>query len=169
MTKSDAMFTGNELPRGHSLVLFVAALFCGAIACGALSSVGNFPRHWDIHTQLQKQYEIYYLATCVNSSTKAGIPIQMRAMCDEAHVTMRQSPLVRALIDTLDTLNIFKEGYALYLLRNIAVTVVLPCAVALLALYLLYDGVSARLSGAYTRSSLPALLPEQQLVAKKLQ
>lgn len=169
MTKSEDIPIGSnsDLPSGRSIVLFLGALFCAAITCGALSSVGNFPRHWDIQAQLQKQHEVYYLATCVNSSTKAGIPLQMRAACDEAHVAMRQSPLLRALVDTLDTLNVFKEGYAFYLVRNAILTIVLPCAVAAVALYLLFDGLSARLGGAYARSSLPALLPVQQLDAKK--
>ena len=92
----------------------------------------------------------------------------MRAMCDEAHITMRQSPLVRAMIDTLDTLNIFKEGYAFYLVRNLIVTTMIPLAIAAFAVYLLYDAIG-RIGGTFARSNLPALLPEQLPAAKKLQ
>lgn len=95
-------------------------------------------------------------------SVKADIPLEARRFCDQAYVIMNQSPFTRAAIDTLDSINVFKDGYALYLVQYVVWQILLPLVFVSIGGYMLWGSLRARLTGSYALSSASSVLPTQK-------
>ena len=156
------------LPRHRTVLLALSALLCAALICGVLGNVGRFSEHWSVRSQAREQNRVYYESTCINMTVKADIPLEARRLCDHAHVTMQQSPCWKATIDTLDSINVFKDGYALQLVQSIVWTLLLPIVAVSVGAYLLWDNLRARLTGSYAVSSCSSVLPSLSQQKHKL-